>query len=364
MKKTKVIQLIEDLKVGGLERVISSIAYHLDSTKYDLEIWCIARGGEVAGELKAKGVKVRILDILSYYNPLNILKLSRLFKSERVDILHCHGYFAATIGRISGLLAGVSSLVVHIHTIFYQLNKRNVLIDKFLNFFTKKIIFISCAAKDSFLKAGYDLEAKAQVIYNGIEDSGILEAETATKDNIILIVASLFPHKGHIYLLKAIAKVIKEFPDLVLWVVGDGPLKDGLQQEADNLGIAKNVSFFGVRENVLEFIAQAAVCVLPSIREGLGMAAIEAMSQEKAVIASRVGGILEVVLDGESGYLVPPQDVEALAEKIMILLRDKTKREAMGKKGRELFEDKFKVEIMIAELEKIYQKLAGGGHGK
>jgi len=118
MAPITVLHLVEDMKIGGLERVLASIVLHLDKKKFQPEVWCLARGGEMAEELLSRGVKVQILNLTTYYNPLNILRLSLLMKQNHISILHTHGYYGSTFGRLSALIARVPIILTHVHSTY------------------------------------------------------------------------------------------------------------------------------------------------------------------------------------------------------------------------------------------------------
>ncbi|HCG76369.1 MAG: hypothetical protein CO162_02405 [bacterium (Candidatus Ratteibacteria) CG_4_9_14_3_um_filter_41_21] len=359
MKKIKVIHLIEDLKIGGAERVVANIAEGLDKERYQISIWCLAGGGEIADELKAKGIDLKILGIGNYHNPLNILKLILLLKKERFNIVHMHGYFATTIGRIAARISGIPILVTHLHTTHYNLKLRNIIVDKILNLFTQKIICVSEAVKKSFIDTEDGAKGKFIVIYNGIDKKKYTLHQLDDRREIITTVSSLYPHKGHTHLLKAMKEVLTSFPRVRFWIVGEGPLKEKLKKEAINLEISSQVSFLGKRKDIPEILSQSVLFVLPSLREGLPLTILEAIAVGLPVIATEVGGIPEAVIDKETGFLVPPENAEALAEAIINLLKNPKMMEEMGQKGRKIFEEKFTTQIMIGKLENLYQKLIG-----
>ena len=130
MNKLSVIHLVEDLKTGGAERVIADTAEGLDRKKFRAQVWCVARGGEIADELRGKGVEVRILGIRSYHNPLNILRLSSFLKKEKPDIVHTHGYFASVIGRLAAKKAGLPIISTHVHSTYWEYKKRHLLLER------------------------------------------------------------------------------------------------------------------------------------------------------------------------------------------------------------------------------------------
>jgi glycosyltransferase involved in cell wall biosynthesis len=350
-----VLHLVEDLKRGGLETVIAEIAYGLNKEAFTVEVWAVVRGGEVAEELRNNGVQVQICDIPNYYNPFNILKLAcRLYKS-RFSIIHTHGYFASTIGRIAAVIARIPVMVTHLHTIYYGMSLRNRMIDRFLNVFSRKIICVSEAVRRSFVCAGFDMR-KAVVIYNGRDQARYILPRKQSEKKILITVASLNIYKGHTFLLKALPQVQKKIPETYLWFVGDGPLREQLKEEVEQSGLAPYVSFFGFRKDVPELLSAAALFVLPSLREGFPLAIVEASAAGLPVIATDVGGNPEGVMNGETGLLVSPGDSEALAAAIIHLLTNPEKIKTMSVKARQLFIEKFDTKRMIEKIEGAYRE--------
>ncbi len=368
MKKLKVIHLVEDMKIGGAERVIADVAEGLDRNRYDVRVWCITRGGDTADELTEKGIAVKILGISSYHNPLKILKLKRLLREAAPDIVHTHGYFASVIGRLSAQKAGVPVILTHVHSTYWDYKKRHVLMERKLSRFTHKIICCSKAVENfvrDFEKIGNE---KTAVIYNGVEEERFcqrentlsIRAEFGIDENapIIGTVSSLTPPKGHEYLVQAASLVKEEFPSAKFLIVGDGPLRTKLEDLAKNLNIHPDILFTGTRKDVPKILSVMDVFVLPSsFREGLGIAIIEAMAAEKPVVATDIGGIPEAVQQGKTGFLVPPGDPGALAQAVIELLRNPEKAREMGKKGHIRFKEKFTRKHMLSEIDALYQSL-------
>ena len=357
MEKIRVLQLVEDLKIGGLERVIESIVTGLDKDRYDAEVWCLVRGGEIAEELAEKGIKIKILGILSYHNPINILRLVFMLRQVRPDIVHTHGYFASVIGRIAAKIALVPIIIYHVHTIFYDnIKKRNIIIERLLSFITDKIIFISNAAKKSYLLHFRINERKISVVYNGVTDAN-LKVNSGKVNCKVVTVASLVDHKGHEYLFEAARMVLDKVPQCKFIIVGEGVLNRKLKQRVSNLGIASSVKFLGQRTDIYKILSQMNLFVLPSLREGLSIAVIEAMACSLPVVATNVGGLPELVKDGYTGYLVPPKDSWALGDAIGQLLGNPKQMIKMGQMGRLRFEEIFSSSKMIKNFENLYEYL-------
>lgn len=367
MKKIKILHLVEDLKIGGLERVIESIVTGIDRDRYDAEVWCLAYGGDIAEDLAEKGIKVKILGMRSYYNPLKIIELSRLMKTGQITILHTHGYFGSTFGRLAALLIRVPVVICHVHSTYYGYTKRNILIERFLSFFTDKIVCVS----ESVQKFVVDIEgidkSKSLVIYNGIAETNTDEAASpvsrkslgiSDSEIAVITVASLTPHKGHKVLIDAIHLLTQKYQNVRLLIVGDGPLRDELAQYVERLDLATKITFTGLRKDIYSLLKLSDIFVLPSLeREGLGIAIIEAMACGLPVIGARLGGIVEVIQENINGILCSPGNSDEFATAMMRLAADNELRGTMGCNGRNIYEEKFGIETMIGRIECLYEEL-------
>jgi len=170
---------------------------------------------------------------------------------------------------------------------------------------------------------------------------------------VIGTVGRLTPIKGHRFLIEAARGVLAEHPDTVFILVGDGESAEALSSLATRLGISGNIRFLGWRPDVAEIISAVDIFVFPSLNEGMGRAVVEAMALGKPVVASRVGGIIDIVRDGENGVLVPPADSDELAAAIKSLLADPAERERLGQEGKRqaLLYD---AERMVRRIEVLY----------
>lgn len=369
MYKKNVLHIVEDLKIGGLEELVRIIVTGLDREKYNVYICCIEEGGEIAQELIGSGINVDILGMKSYHNPLNILKLARYIKEKRIDIIHTHMYFANTFGRIAAILAKTPVIISTAYSNYFEYKKRNILMEKFLSRFTDKIIAASNSIKEFTVKQQKISAEKFVVIYDcaatekfsrKIEAGKIKEELAIDPDySVVGCVARMVDVKGHAYLIQAAKEVLREYPKVKFLLVGDGPLKEELKSLSEKLGLEKNIIFTGMRRDIPEMLSVMDIFVLPSsLREGCPLSILEAMAMSKPIVATRIGGVPEEVSDGQSGILVAPKDAESLARGIIKLISDKDKAKEMGRVGRKIFEDKFSKEIMLNNIESLYEDLA------
>jgi colanic acid/amylovoran biosynthesis glycosyltransferase len=207
--------------------------------------------------------------------------------------------------------------------------------------------------------------ARTHVHYIGVDCQAIQPRDPAEETPIILHVARLVEVKGAQYLIRAFARLAERFPTVELAIVGDGPLKTSLQSLAKSLGLADRVRFLGAlpHAQVMEWMRKAAMLVLPSVRtstgrvEGLGMVLLEAAATGVPAIGSRIGGIPEGIADGQTGFLVPEKDPEALAQRLAELLDDRVLRLRMGAQARAFVLERFDIRRQTEKLEAFYDGL-------
>ncbi len=363
--KRKVLHLVEWFDIsGGLERVALEIACGLDREKYDVEIWCVNQGGGLVELARQKKIPVRIFNIATYHNPLNILRLARAFRQARPDIVHTHVYFASTIGRIAAKIAGVPVCINHVHSTYWHYTPQNLFIERVLGLMTHKIICVSNNVKDFVVNHEKIAASRVEVIYNGITSVNHPSRQEARQefhvpeDEIIIItVASLFENKGHKVLLKALSLMGEAGRHCKCWIVGEGPMDNELKQLARQLNLDPRVVFWGASTDVPRLLAASDIFVLASIRrEGLPISVLEAMSVQLPVIASRIGGVPELIDDHKNGRLVNPNDPGLLAQAIEELMINTDKRREYAREGTRKFKEQFEAPLMVMRIDNLYQE--------
>jgi glycosyltransferase involved in cell wall biosynthesis len=224
---------------------------------------------------------------------------------------------------------------------------------------------VSDAVRHVLLASGLPAQ-QVQTVYSGVD----LRRFDAVSQNwspfpagtrVVGTVGHLAGHKGHRYLLEATRYLLQREPQIGVVIAGDGDLRSTLEQQATALGIAERVRFTGFCHNILGLMQGFEVFVFPSYLEGLGTAVLDAMALRKPVVATRAGGIPEMVQDGVTGLLVPPRDPEALAQAVHSLLQHPAQGRAFGEAGRKRVEQQFTVEHMAAQTLHIYQWLLHHG---
>mgnify|MGYP001561056856 CR=1 FL=1 len=364
MTPLRVVHLVEALGTGGLERVVQALARHADARRFRIEVLCAVQGGPVAREIEAAGIRVRVLGAAGY-RPRDILAAARLIKEIGADVVHSHGHFAGVLGRGAAWWAGAPVAVHHLHTIDTTLEDRHRRLERFLLRLTSRLL---CCSDAVARHASRDLKAPQRllaVVPNGIDPPPAMTRAQALdrlglggiSGPIVGCVGGLSRHKGQAVLVQALGHLAEDrrLPTLVL--VGDGPERPRLESAAAGLQGRARVVFAGERPDARALLPAFDLLVVPSIeREGFGLAALEGMDAGLPVVASRLGGLPEVLEDGRTGLLVPPGDARALAVAIERLLANPEERRALGAAGRRQVESRFRAALMTRRVEDVYEE--------
>ena len=293
-------------------------------------------------------------------------KLSRIIKDLRPDVVHAHDPHAVALSSLalSFITAGRCPALIASRRVAFHL-KANAF-SKWKYHQVDCFVAASNAIRRMLVGDGIDPD-RIVTVYEGI-DLPRARGETAAnihaefwlpKDApVIGAVAALTQEKGHKYLIDAAAQVVREVPDARFVILGDGELRPALERQIKELHLEKHVALPGFRADVLSFIAAFDIFVMSSLFEGLGTSLLDAMAFAKPIVASDTGGIPEVVVHGETGLLVPPRDVAALAAAISRLLQDAPLRERMGQAGLDRVQRLFSVDRMVERTLDVYRRHA------
>jgi glycosyltransferase involved in cell wall biosynthesis len=367
-EKIKVVHLVEDLKVGGLERTLAYIVNNLDPSIFSVEVWCLAAGGAIADELQNNGHPLRILNLNNYYNPWNVMRLAGRLRREKVSILHSHAYFANTMGRMAAVLARVPLRFAHIqssHWASEERSPRNYLVDRILSHFTSRIIACSESSGRFQIEALKVSPKKVITIHNCTDleryannqttDTAREELGIGESDLVIGSVGRLERLKGHRILLDVTKSLVESFPGLKLVIIGDGEEREILEKMRSDLGLGDHVILTGLRDDVEKLLPALDVYVQPTIgREGLPLTVVEAMAAKLPVVASNIGGTREAVIHNQTGVLVQPGNKDGLRRALSQILGDREMRCQMSQEGWKLCQQKFSVTSMVQALTTLY----------
>lgn len=362
--KKKIMFLITGSDIGGAEIVVKNLIFNLDQSKFNISFVSMRPLGTVGKEIKKK-CPVFSLEASQKFNPILVFKLFKLIRQERPDILHCHLFHANLLGRIIGKIVKVPYIISTVHSDNFGGKLRYFLL-KISDKLNNMTVVVSENIKNDLLVKKITTPDKIKVIYNGVvlpEDNLSVEDIIKLKEKlglvgaypIVLSVGRLNIIKGHIYLIRALKSLENKYEDLKLILVGDGPERLSLENEVKKIDLDSKVLFLGAVNNPGDYCKLADVFVLPSVNEGFGLAAVEAMSNKLLVVASNVGGIPEIIKDGENGFMSRPGNSEDLSLAItnaLALSKDK-KSEITERAGHDVI-NKFSLNKMLKEYNLLY----------
>jgi len=362
-----VLHVITTLNPAGAETLLLNFVTKFNDVNYQNFIAYIYGNGKLLKENKWEN-QVEVFDLTrnGKFDCFSLYRLIKIIKAKKIDIVHTHLVHAGILGKLAARFAGVKHIVTTRHYGYeHKENKFLYRLEERLTGSVSFVIAISKAVKRYLIERNVVPAEKIIVIYNAIDLEMFNPAratQTFQKDSNNLVIGSigrLHPQKGFNVLLESFQLVSEQLPNVILEIVGDGVLREDLQDQAKKLNIADKVRFMGriSYQEIVQKLRQWDLFVISSLWEGFGIAIIEAMAMEKAVIATNVEGIVEIVDDGITGYLVPPKSPTALAQGIIELLSNEIKRIEMGKAAREKVLKHFSMEQCVEKTKNVYDSL-------
>ena len=357
-----------DLADGGAQRQTLLLARHLDPARYRARIVCLRGEGQLVPVARAAGVPVQALGRLRRpWDAAAPLVLARELRRAGAHVVHVARYSRAVpYAALAARLARVPLLVVHDHALYGDLPRARRLADAQL-LRDARYVAVAEAVRRSLLAAGI-APARVAVVAPGIEldrvaagraERGRAALGLPDAALLVLVPARLHAMKRHVDLLAALPRVLAAFPGVRVVCAGDGPLRERLVALADAAGLSSAVLFVGQRDDVPDLLAAATLVVLPSRVEGLPAALIEAAAAGQPVVATAVGGVPELVVDGQTGWLVPPDDPPALAAALVAALRDPEARARMGAAARRRAAEHHAIQGAAVRLQAAWDRWLG-----
>jgi glycosyltransferase involved in cell wall biosynthesis len=301
--------------------------------------------------------------------PIGLVRLARFLRRERIDILHTHLFDPSVVGLMAGYLARTPTRVLTRHYSDYhtRINKKwHVRLDQLCTRLSHSVIAVSEHTREHMIAQEKAPPKKVRTILNGIDFDRVKLSEPAVRERLrrefdgdrfylLLMVGRLHPEKGYPHLFRAISELKSKTDRPVrLLIAGTGPMADSFRDEVRQLGCDDAVQFLGFRKDVPDLMAAVDLVVHPAVAEAFGLSLTEALYIGTPVVASRVGGIPEIITDGIDGVLVPPAEPRALAETIVKMLHDPERRQAMAGAGREKVQRRFRFDEMVRGYEEEY----------
>ena len=332
---------------AAIVRIVSMLAKGVDRERYRIHAWFLGAQGPLAAELQSIGVQVRQTPWeRGARDPGGAWRFWRDLLDSNFAIIHQH--FGARSVRWLARRASRARLIVHLHGRILE-SEGPYPVPLEVRGADAVIAVCTAVAKQV-------IGATAQVVYSGTTIPCVAAQGSAT-GRVLGVACRLIPVKGLPCLIRAMAVLRAEFPDLRLEIAGSGPERQAIQQQAESLGLGDSVCFLGWRTDLGAVWARWDIFVQPSLDEGLPIAVLEAMAAGLPVVATGVGGTPEVVEDGRTGWLVPAGDTGALAARLRALLLDSRKRREMGAAGRARVRENFSADRMAQTISMIYDEV-------
>jgi glycosyltransferase involved in cell wall biosynthesis len=356
-ENVKVLRVIARLNMGGPALHVAYLTAGLAERGYDttLVAGTLARG-EDSMAFVAEGLGIEVVridelrrDISPVRDALAVVKLARLLRSERPQILHTHTAKAGAVGRLAALVAGDARPPIVVHTFHGHVLRgyfdavRSAgfrLLERWLARSSTALVAVSPQVRDDLVALGVAPREKFAVVRLGVGWIGRMTGVKRTDD-----------------VLLAFRRLRERGVDACLCMVGDGPDRDHVERRANELGVMRDTLFLGYQDSVAPFFSAFDAFVLPSVNEGTPVTAIEALAGGRPVVATRVGGVPDVVRDGVDGFLVEAGAIDDLAERLERLAADPELRARMGAAGRERVLSRYAVDRLVDDVDRLYRSL-------
>ncbi len=349
---------------GGVEEWIYTFChYRFSDKKFDIKI-VLFYEGKLAEKLREIGISPIVIGGWKY-NPFLFFKLYKIFRENKINIVHTHGYKADIIASLPAKILKLRLIKTEHGDLepekWYSLSslkmRVNIFIDRIFENLFDNIVFVT---KDLQDRRGVKKKKSWHIIHNSIRDVAVNGdkvselAELKGESFVVGIVGRISPVKGHIYLLKAVENLSKSIPNLKLWVLGDGILRPELEKYCRDKKLDKVVSFFGFQADVYDYMSNFDIFAIPSLHEGLPYTLLEAAYLEIPVIASGVGGMKEVMENELDIIFVPPCDSFAIERAILRLYCDRNLSRTVASNAKKKIDERFMAHRMVEKYIAIY----------
>ena len=365
-KKANILWLIKGFGLGGAEMLLSIALPHLDRDDFNYRAgYFLPWKNALVPDLEAAGLDVTCFNAPRHWDPLTVTRLADYVRRNNIDLIHAHLPFTGVAARLAGRLTG-AKVVYTEHNMWDRLNPVMRKVNQWTYGLNDFSITVSKDVEHSL--RGVDMR-RVTTIDNGVDCTRLQAIPDVTTEVraelgipfdhfVVGKVANLTPKKNHENLLQAFALFYRELPASTLLLVGQPADRLGeLQTLAKDLGIAERVVFTGGRSDVPRLVKAFDLFAMSSDFEGLPIAMLEAMALGKPIVATAVGGIPGVVRDGIEGYTVPARQPALLAEKMLLLARDKNLRRTLGLQSATRVRNEYDIAVMVRKVENIYREV-------
>lgn len=371
----KVLHVTFDLKLGGTQQVIRQIVANMNDSEFESHVLCT--DGEIGelGELLAadQPVKISAVKRKSGIDFTLVKDIKRYIKHHNIDVLHCHQYTPYFYGALASVGTGVK-LIFTEHGRFYPdvVSSKRQVFNRLFSLWTDAVTAISKATASALITLEKLPKKKVTVIYNGInqelsksDDESAklsafrLEYGLTSSHFVFGTISRLEPIKNQTMLIRGFAEVLEKIPTAKLLLIGDGAAREQLESLVTELNVNDSVIFTGFIVEPQIYLQVMDVFMLPSFSEGTSMTLLEAMSYSIPPIVTNVGGSPEIVLNGETGCVIPNDNEKALIQAMTLLYEQPSLRRNYGNAGFRRFSELFTDKVMVEQYETLYRRLVG-----
>jgi glycosyltransferase involved in cell wall biosynthesis len=373
----KIVQFVNNLDIGGLERLAVELALRQKLAGHEAVIYCLTHRGYFADEAEASGVRVVAFEKPRGPSPATVRSLVKSLIKDRPDVLHTHNHLVHHYGVVAGRIAGVSVIVNTRHRAERQIKEQGAryvlttnspdrkadLIYRASLRWTDAVVMISEATREFFVQHRGCPTEKTHVILNGAPLERFFSCPAspgAMRPRIRFGTASrMVAEKDHFTLLAAFARVAKSLPHAELHVAGDGPLRLRIESLIAELNLKERVILHGALRDMPDYLRQLDVFVMASLNEGLPIVILEAMAAGLPIVSTRAGGIHEAAVEGLNARFVDPGDVNGLAQQMIQMAQCHNLAE-IGGYGRTLVAERYQIDRTWLEYEKLFDRVRFG----
>jgi glycosyltransferase involved in cell wall biosynthesis len=357
--------VIPSLTFGGAERQVALLASALQEEGHRVRVITFAEGGVFAEVLRGRGIPIRALPRGSGLGLGSLARLARLLRRSRPTIVHSFLWSANFRARVGCLVCPGARSIISLRGFDDELKSHHRIVEHLLDWRTDVVVANCRALGDEARRRRIGRRARHEIIYNGIEPSPAprIVTEGPRQGLQVGFIGRLERKKNPLALVPAVAPLCREFPTLKIVVVGDGALREDLVAEIRRRGLADRFELAGYQKDVLPWYGRLGVIVNTSISEGCCNVILEAMRAGLPVVATAVGGNNETVVDGVTGFLVPPGQPEAMADALRRILGDPGLARRLGQGGRKLVAERFALDRMVAGYLDLYRRVAAEARG-
>ena len=365
----RVLQICDHLgwegsRMHGVKRLFAWMIPRFDSSRFEVSLVSLRKKDLSEETLDALGIDITYLH-KSKFDPATLSALLAIIDRKKIDVLHLHGYGATTFGRMAAGMRGIPA-ILHEHANLTDTPWFQKVADRLLERYTDIAIAVSKSTADFVVNARLVQPEKVKVVYLGAPHEEFSRARSeaeiaaarrelgiAPGDFAIGTVTRLHESKGNSYLVDAARIVVDRKPHAKFLVVGEGPLREGLEAQAQRLGLGDRFMFVGFARDVASVLSAFDLSVFPSLWEGTPLTAFEALASAKPIVATNADGLLDILSDGQDARIVPTRDAQALADAIVELIDRPDERARLSANAR-VTARRYDITAFVRKMEQLY----------